>query len=140
MDREEDARSFRLNCYRFGSAATQVVGQGRKDGWFPFLRNQTWPLPAKEGVSMWDHLDRGLYVKGNYKSLKHGAPVWIRAVSGRPNHYELSTIKTKNGRSYEIKCAAYGLKAFGDPEIAGLFPETVRMLVKGLREAGLVTD
>jgi hypothetical protein len=25
MDREEDARSFRLNCYRFGSAATSVL-------------------------------------------------------------------------------------------------------------------
>jgi len=30
MDREENARSFRLNCYRFGSAATVVTRNTRR--------------------------------------------------------------------------------------------------------------
>jgi hypothetical protein len=109
----------------------KLANKLNKDGWWPFLRTQTVPLPSREGVSIWDREERGLFIKGNSQTITKDVPIWIKPILGKAFHYRVSTLKTKNGKTYEINCNAFGIQALQNPDISQIFPESIKhMLIK----------
>jgi hypothetical protein len=51
----------------------------------------------------------------------------MKAVPGKRNVYDISTIKTKNGHFIEVTFRAFGIKALEHPEYARLFQESIRL-------------
>jgi hypothetical protein len=103
----------------------------KKAGWWPLLREigplATFPLPKGEGTLVVDIQGREILIKGNPKILKKTVPLWMKAVPGKRNVYDISTIKTKNGHFIEVTFRAFGIKALEHPEYARLFQESIRL-------------
>lgn len=100
----------------------------KKEGWWPFLMETCWPLPTKEGAMMYDTQDRLLLTKSKSNRFRRDTPVWIQAVKGARGVYRLSTLRSKNGKTYEVVNDAYSTVALEQLEYAKLFPATVSWL------------
>lgn len=102
----------------------------KKDGWWPYLCDQIWPLPGKEGVILFDGQDRWLVCGAKHSNFRHDTPIWIKAMPGGTGEYEISTLKTKNEKTYEVVSKCYNAKAMKDLRFAANFQETIAMLNK----------
>ncbi len=92
-----------------------------------YLRKLLECLPKGEGTFVVDIQGREILIKGNPKILKKAVPVWMRAVPGQRNIYDISTIKTKNDYFIEVTFRAFAIKALEHPEHARLFQESIRL-------------
>lgn len=100
----------------------------KKEGWWPFLMEVCWPLPTKEGSWMHDTQERMLFTKSKSGRFRRDTPVWIQAVKGARGVYRLSTLRTKNGKTYEVVSDAYSKAALEQLEYARMFQATIAWL------------
>lgn len=64
----------------------------------------------------------------------HLTPIWVSSKSRKRGEYEVSILKTKNGKTYEAKFKAYTNKAFANIEIVSMFPKTIEWFAEHFQQ------
>lgn len=85
------------------SAASQARAHKKREGWWPFFCDSIMPLPDSMGSVLFDVDDRHLFTKQAPNLLSAETPIWIRPLDRTKGAYEASTLRTKKGKTLEIR-------------------------------------
>lgn len=85
------------------SAASQARAHKKREGWWPFFCDSIVPLPDSMGSMLLDVDDRHLFTKQAPNLLSAETPIWIRPLDREKGAYEASTLRTKKGKTLEIR-------------------------------------
>ena len=107
----------------------------QKPGWWPFLLDQIFTLPASEGVCLIDLQERMVLVKTKARNFRIDTPVWLASQAGCKGEYRVSTLRTKGGRTFEVAFNGINFDLLCKLEYAKDFPETVAAVNERLRNA-----
>lgn len=100
----------------------------KKEGWWPLIWDEVIELRENEGSVLIDSQKRPLFLRVPFPGSWSEAPVYMRAVPGGEGVYELSTLRTRKGKTREVLFTAYGNKALTIPSHAQHFPALVKLV------------